>query len=175
MYKSKRDIRELTYIALGVAAIIAGGFGILQVSMIFPFPGTKYILMAPYLAMMFMVIQLKLDSKFVLLKLGSVFGLIMLLINLYMGITILITSIAAQGTSLILPVKNKYFWGSCLFSGYTGSFALLISKYFVGGAFMRISLLWILAVGLICLFFGLAGVVYANRIMSYLKGSVSEV
>lgn len=174
MNNKRNDIRELTYIALGVAAIIAGGFGIFQLSLIFPFPGTKYILMAPFLSMMFMIVQTKVDRKFVLIKSGIVFGLIMSLMNLYMGVTILVTSILAQGTSLLLPVENKYYWGSSLFSAYTGFCALVISKYLIGGVFGQISMVWITAVGLICFVFGLAGATYAKGIMSYLKGHIYE-
>jgi len=174
MNNKRNNIRELTYIALGAATIIVGGFGILQLSLIFPIPGTKYILMAPFLSMMFMVVQTKVDRKFVLIKLGVVFGLIMSLMNLYMGVTILVTSILAQGTSLLLPINNKYYWGSSLFSAYTGLFALLIPKYFIGGVFEQISMLWIMAVALICFVFGLAGATYAKRIMTYLKGHIFE-
>ena len=174
MSNKRNDIRELTYIALGVATIIACGFGIFQLSLIFPVPGTKYILMAPFLSMMFMIVQTKIDRKYVLIKLGIVFGLIMLIMNLYMGVSILMTSILAQGTSLILPIKNKYFWGSSLLSAYTGLCALVISKYLIGGVYGQISIMWIMAVGLFSFVFGLTGAFYAKRIMNYLKGNVFE-
>jgi len=169
MTKQSFNIKELTYIALGVAAIIAGGFIIFQVSMIFPFPGVKYIMMAPYLSMMFMVIQWKINRRFVLLKAGTVFGLIMLLFNLYMGMAIIVTAILAQSTSQLFPFKNRYFWASSLFSGYTGLSTLLISKYFIGGIYLKINMTWILVCGLICLLFGMAGAYYAKKIIVYIK------
>jgi len=172
--KKSVNIKELTYISLGVAILIAGGFAILQLSMIFPIPGTKYILMAPYISMVFMVIQTKLGKQLILLKIGLTFGAIMSIFNLYMGITILLTSVLTQVTMLFLPVRKRAFWGSSLFSLYMGLSALTVSKHLLGGIFLGISGLWILAIAFICLIFGLAGAMYARRIMTYLNTHITE-
>ena len=62
---------EITTIAMGVATLIGGGMGIYFLSAFFALPGSKYLLMAPYLSTIFYVMQYKLTSKYTLLKIGD--------------------------------------------------------------------------------------------------------
>ncbi len=175
MNKKQRNTKDLTSIALGVAAMIAGGIFIFQLSLIFPIPGMKYLLMAPFLSMMFMVVQSLVHAKYVVGKLGLTFGGIMMIFNLYMGVAILLTTILAQMTSLLIPFHNKHFLGSSFFAGYTGICALLISKYLIGGIYLEISNIWIVSVGLICFAFGMAGAFYAKKILRYLRPQMIDI
>jgi hypothetical protein len=161
-------IREITYIALGVASLIAGGFAILQVSMVFPIPGVKYILMSPYLSMVIFILLTKAKGKYALLKFATTFGMIMMVMNIFMGLAIGITAVLSQFSIIRLKASGKAFYGAIFFSAYTGVSALTISKYLVGGVFEEISWIWILLTGLICALFGFLGTILAKRITKHM-------
>lgn len=158
--------KEITTIAMGVATLIGGGMGIYFISAFFAVPGSKYLLMAPYLSTIFYVMQFKLKSKYTLLKIGTVFALIMTVINIFMGMAILLTTLLTYLTVLpINHIESRAFWGSVLFSGYAGGCALLITKYFIGGL-DAVSNVWILVVAVICAGFGVLGTGVAKRVLN---------
>ena len=165
---SKKITKEITYIALGVAAIIAGGFIIFYLSLIFPLPGIKYIFMAPYLSMMIFILLKKTKRKNALLKIGSTFGFIMFIINPFMGATIIVTTILSHLSIKLFSDSKKELYGAILFSGYTGLVALTVSKYVIGGVFRDISSLWLILTGLICLVFGTIGTLLGKKILKHL-------
>lgn len=165
---SNSKVKEITYISIGVATLIAGGFAIFQISMFFPIPGIKYILMSPYLSMVIFILLSKVNDKFTLLKIGFTFGLIMMMINMYMGLTIVLTSILSQISINYLKNSFKISFGAVLFSVYAGISALFVSKYIIGGVFKEISNIWLLITGLICMIFGVIGVYLAKKIIKYL-------
>lgn len=165
--KTNIDIKEITYISVGVAIMIAGGFAILHLSYIFPIPGVKYILMSPYLSFVIYLLLSKIKREFTLIKFGVVFGFIMVLINLYMGAAIIITALLSQISIIALNHPQKAFWGAIFFSTYTGVSALIISKYFIGGILSEITFPWIVVTGVLCSIFGVIGVLLAKRIQKY--------
>lgn len=165
--KSDFDIKELTLISIGVATIIAGGIGIFQLSLIFPLPGVKYMLLSPYLSMVIFILLTKVNSKFALLKIGCTFGFIMMMMNLYMGFTIIITALASQLSIVHINNSKKAFYGAVLFSTYAGVIALTISKYMIGGVFKEISIIWFIITGLICFVFGILGTILAKKVMRH--------
>lgn len=165
---SNSNIKEITYISIGVATLIAGGFTIFQLSLAFPIPGVKYILMSPYLSMVIYILLSKIKSKFALFKIGCTLGLIMMMINLYMGITIILTALLSQLSIFYQDNRNRAFYGAVLFSTYAGLCALFVSKYIIGGVFKEMSNLWFVYTGLICLIFGILGTILAKKIIKHL-------
>jgi len=173
--ESNSNVKELSYISIGISTIIVGGIFIFQVSMVFPIPGVKYIMMSPYLSMVIYILLVNIKSKYALLKIGTTFGFIMMLINPYMGLTIIMTSILSQISIRYISTQNKASYGAVLFSGYAGVCALLISKFIIGGVFKEISNLWLIITGLICLSLGATGQIFAKKTMShFIKYSVSK-
>lgn len=160
--------REITYIAVGVATMIVGGMAIFQMSLVFPIPGVKFILMAPYLSMLFFILLSTVKQNNALLKIGCTLGFIMMTVNIFMGFTILLTSLLSQLALVFVPRHNKALYGAVLFSGFTGACSLTISKFIIGGIFLEISNLWIVMTGLICLCFGIVGTRFAKKIIKYL-------
>jgi hypothetical protein len=110
------------------------------------------------------------------MKFGIVFALIMSMINFFMGIAILFTTLLTELSIVFARSrKSKAFIGSALFSGYTGVSALLITKLFLSDSFVAFSFWWIIIVGCICLIFGVAGTTFAKAIMPRLnKGTYHE-
>lgn len=165
--------KEITYIALGVATMIAGGIGLYQLAAIMPVLGIKYLFIAPYLSMVLMVLLSKIARQWVLIKVGVIFGLIMLLINLFMGGAIILSTVFAQGSIMYLPIEKQSFWGSSLFSAYAAASALIISKYLIGGVFAHIHLSWIAVVAMGSLLLGMLGALYAKRLLRYMQADIS--
>lgn len=161
-------VRKITYISFGVAALIVGGYMILQLSIFFPIPGVKYILMSPYLSMVIFILLTKVNGNDVLLKIGMTFGMIMMIINLYMGVTILITTLMTQLSLYFITDSRKSFYGAILFSGFTGLLALLVSKTLIGGAFKEIPIVWIIVTTIMCLISGFIGTLLAKKLMKHI-------
>lgn len=167
--KNHSRAQKVTNIAIGVATIIGGGFVIFQFSNIVPLPGMKYVLMSPYLSLMFYILIMRVESKYTLLYVGAVFGGIMIIINTFMGISILLTTLLSQG--VMLPLKRKRtraFVGSIAFSGFSTFVALNISKLLLGGAFAQIKLEWIVLSTVFALLMGTMGASFAKRITRYI-------
>lgn len=172
MMKESNNIktREMTYIAAGIAALISGGVVIYQISSFFVIPGMKYILMAPYLSMIMYILSSKIRLEHSLLWIGTVFGCIMVAMNLFMTISIVTTAVLTEIS--IWPIRkleSRCFVGSILFSGYAGLAALLISKYFIGGVFDIITPNGIAITTTICLIFGYAGAKLGQKIQSFMR------
>lgn len=170
----RNSMKDLATIAMGVAAMIGGGFVIFQISLIFPIPGVKYILMAPYLSMTIYIILKKVSHKHGLLAIGITFSLIMSVINIFMGIAIIATAMLSVLSTTGMNKANKAFFGAACFSGYTGFTTLVISKYFIRGVFQSITHLWIVIVTAVCFGFGVVGVLYAKKLLKYLTKQTIE-
>lgn len=160
----KITTKDLTISGIGIAAIISGGFITYQLGYLFPIPGMKYILMAPFLAAILYIITSVMTYRFSLLIMGVAFAGIMTIINLYMGLSILSTTILSALAQLLVPIANKPLVGAVAFPCFAGITGLFISKYMVGGVFLKIPNLWILGAGLCCLVFGFAGAWMAGRV-----------
>lgn len=168
--------REVVNIAIGIAALIGGGMGIYAASAAFPIPGAKFMLMAPYLSIVLYIIQARVRSKFVVLKLGTVFALIMSFVNIFMGMAILMTGIMTQVS--IYNIKDparQVFWGSVLFSAYTGLSALVVTKVFIGGVLASVPYTVLVFISFLCGCFGIFGTKVAKRVLKYMgvKGILS--
>lgn len=160
------NTKETASIALGVATIIAGGICIFWLSTLFPVPGSKYMLMAPYLSMVLYIMQSKISSEYTILKFGTVFSFIMAIVNIFMGMAILTTTLLTE--FIIYFIKDnhmKALWGSILFAGFTGICATLVTKLFISSLLDNVPYYWILVIGFLCSLFGIAGTNLAKKIL----------
>lgn len=165
---SNNKAKEVAIIAIGVAVIIGGGMGIFVISTVFPIPGVKYLLMSPYLSMAIHTILCKSKSKLTLLKLGTVFAMIMTTINLLMEIAIFLTTIFTHIS--VKPIKKfdqGVFWSSVLFSAYMPIFALAMARVAIGEIAYGISNWWLLLIGLFSAVFGVLGANFSKVIFKH--------
>lgn len=88
-----------------------------------------------------------------------------MIMNLYMGVTIILTTLMSQLTIMYLPDLMKALFGAISFSGYTGLLALLVSKTLIGGVFEDIPLFWIMATTILCIISGIIGTLFAKKIL----------
>jgi len=158
---------EIAQIAIAVATIIVGGYAILIFSSPLAIPGVKYIMMAPYLSMVLIILINRVKSKFVIIKANVVFAMLMSFINLYMGLAIILSGVLTQALNISLIKDNRWTRGiTC--SGYAGFVlltALPISKHLIGGVvFEQITIKWIFVAAGIAFLFGIAGSLFGEFI-----------
>lgn len=173
--RQRLSAKDLTISGIGIAAMIGGGYFIYQLGYLFPIPGMKYILMAPFMGAILYIITSLVKHRFSLLIIGTAFAGIMTIINIYMGIAILGTTLLSTAIQFIIPIRNKAFTGALVFPCFSTITALFISKYMIGGVFLKINDLWIVAAGVLCLVFGWGGVWLAGRMVRQLKAATSHM
>lgn len=158
--RNRSNTLEIAQIAIAVATIIVGGYGIIILSSPLAIPGMKYIMMAPYLSMVLMILTSKIQSKYVIMKANAVFAMIMVMINLYMGLAIILSGLFTQMLQLLLIKRSK--WTRRIVCSAYASFVILtalpISKYLIGGAvFEGIANTWIVIAAFIAFVLGYIG------------------
>ncbi len=165
---NKLKSKAITNIAIGIAAVIGGGLIIFQFSTLVPMPGMKFILMAPYLSMMFYILQMRLISQYSILQIGGLLGCIMSIINIFMGISIILTSLFSM--IVTMPFQNKKTRaaiGSIAFSGFSAITGLTVSKVFIGGIYDEVTIVWMMISFSISLILGGLGAFAANKMTKY--------
>lgn len=175
--KSKPQLttREITEIAMSVAALIVGGYLIYIVSSQFPLPGVKYTVMAPYLSLIAAFVLTYFNSSWVLLIVNMVFAMVMTIISPYMGISIIAVALLTHFSYLIIRIKARYrtFLVASLYSSYVVGVALWISKTFIGTAiFKNITLPYVLLLMLLAFFTGAFGAHFGVIIGTRVKSNV---
>ncbi|WFR58062.1 hypothetical protein QA584_03085 [Anaerocolumna sp. AGMB13025] len=173
--KNKINIKNITTIGVGIAAIIGGGMVIYQISHIFPLPGVKFIMMSPYLSAAIFIILNKIKSHNGIMWLGGVFGGLMSLMSIYMGIAIILTTLTTHIAMCLLknrPHEQRIYIGSILFSALAGGISLLVSKTLIGGVFAEIGMIWVLIITMLSAAFGWVGVRFGKRITKYIPNNL---
>ncbi len=166
----KDSTKTMTQIALSVAVLIAGGSVIFLISTFVVLPGSKYVLMAPFLGLVIAICLETIHTSWLVLKINVVFGGIMALINPYMGIAIWMTGLLTEGVLRCIPAKRFQSMASAIiYSGMTVLTTLVICKVLIGGAvYEAISLSWIIAGtslgGILGSFGGYYGIIIGHRI-----------
>lgn len=168
--------RNIANIALGVAAMIAGGFMIFQLSAIFPSPLTKFMMMAPFMALMFYIINWRINQPNTILFTGLVFMGIMAIMNIFMGLAILLDTLF---THVLLRVivksdSKRPFYAALIFSSLVGPISVLVTKLFIGGAYDLFGYEWVLIIWVVTIPLCLLGVFFGKHICTFLPNPKNE-
>lgn len=175
MSKELTKTQIITRIAMTVAVLIAGGYAIFILSSLFPLPGVKYLLMTPYLSLIITVVLKTIHTRYVVLKINTVFALIMSIINIYMGLAILLTGICAQVVVMLLgSFKYGVQLSAASYSAFTVGSALLVSRFLIGGVFEHISVGWIATAAVLAFAMGLLGSILGNQIAYKVRKGLSK-
>lgn len=168
--------RNIANIALGVAAMIAGGFMVFQLSAIFPSPLTKFMMMAPFMALMFYIINWRINQPNTNLFTGLVFMGIMAIMNIFMGLAILLDTLITHVLLKIIVKResSRPFFAALFFSSLVGPISVIITKLFIGGAYDLIGYEWILIIWGVTIPLCLLGVYLGKHICTFLPNPRSE-
>lgn len=160
------NTKTITNIALGVAAIIGGGFAIYQFSSLVPIPGMKFILMSPYLSLMFYIIMERIRNRKGIVLIGTAFSGVMVFINIFMGLSLFLGALFAQISIIFIHAdERRAFIGSIVYSTASTIIALLVAKYLIGGAYLTLQTYYIFIFGLLSLLLGWVGAKLGANIM----------
>lgn len=171
----KDNTTTMTQIAMSVAVLIAGGSVIFFLSTFVTLPGSKYVLMAPFLGMVMTICIETIHTSWLVLKINTVFGGIMSFVNLYMGLAIWITGLLTEAIVRVIPIKKaEAMITAIVYSAITVLTTLVICKFMIGGVvYKTITPTWMLTGtllgGALGAFGGYYGTIIGRRIVRIRK------
>lgn len=164
--------RKITTLAIFAALMVVGGYFFYSISNIIPIPGSKFIVMGPYLTFV-MIMPLIRYPKFGTLSLiNMVFGGLMLIISPWMTLAIFVSGVLAD-IIMLIPIKQKVkqIVAMGIYNGVSLLTSFYVTNYITGNALYQILNINILIIALIIAFIsgalgGYAGI-YVDK--KYLK------
>lgn len=109
MSDKKLSTHEMVHLALTVAALIAGGYSLYLIGVTFPIPGAKYLILTPYLSFMITFVLKYFHNPKSFFYVNTSFGLIMSIMNIYMGLAIFTVGIITQLAMWLVPRQLKMY------------------------------------------------------------------
>jgi len=132
-----------------VALIIVLGFIFYFSSYILPLPGSKFIMMAPFLAFMYTFPLIKINKNGVILILSLLFAIMMSFITVFMGIAILSAGILTEITSYIFKKykrKTEIVFSTAFFPFYSFISFIILSEFLLGYKLLSENSSWLLII-----------------------------
>lgn len=144
--------RKITTIGIFTAAMIVGGYILYFLSNLVPIPGSKFIMMGPYLTFTMTFPLIRYPRFGTLSLINLVFGGVMLIMSPWMTLAIVVSGILAD-FMMLLPIwlKVKQVLAMGVYNGVSLLTSFYISNYITGNALYKILNFEALLVG-----FGLA-------------------
>jgi len=181
----KLSTRQLTYDALTLTLLIVGGVVLYYLSKVIPFPGAKFLLMAPYLTIVlyYPVKRSPKPGTITVINLG--FASLLSLVSLFMGLAIVLSGLLTDLSVFILfrqyDSKWKRRFGIAFYPAYAMLTSLFITDFITGKHLYGNFGLWpALIMTIITYALGIAGAVLGeiierrvSRGVKDLKGKVS--
>lgn len=168
--------REISLLGITVALIVVLGFVFYFSSYILPLPGSKFLMMAPFLAFMYTFPLIKINKKGVILILSLLFAIIMSFITLIMGVAILSAGILTEITSYIFKNKNReteIVFSTAFFPLYSYLSFIFLSEFMLGYNLLseNTSLLLII-IGAVIYILGVLGSKSAIKVNDKIKSNI---
>lgn len=167
--------KKLTTITLFTVLMLVGGYVLYFISNILPLPGSKFIVMGPYLTFVMTIPVIRYPRFGTISIMNCVFGGLMLIYTPWMTLAIVLSGIAAD-FMMLLPIKQKgrLLMSMGLYNGMSLLTSVVITNFITGNAIYRIMNIPVL-LGVFILAFitgsvgGYAGIKLNNR---YLKREI---
>jgi len=96
------ETKDITFMSLTVVLLVAGGYLLYYMSLFFPIPGSKFILMATYLSLVVYFPMKKVNKLGTISLISIIFGGILSIFTFFMGIAIIATGVLTDLTTLII-------------------------------------------------------------------------
>lgn len=153
--------REISLLGITVSLIVVLGFIFYFSSYILPLPGSKFIMMAPFLAFMYTFPLIKINKNGVILILSLLFSIIMSFITLIMGAAILSAGILTEITSYIFKKqqrKTEIVFSTAFFPLYSYLSFIFLSEFLLGYKLLSENTSWLLIlIGAVIYLLGILG------------------
>ncbi len=146
--------RKVTTLAMFSVLMVVGGYILYFISRIIPIPGSKFIIMGPYLTLIMMLPLARYPRYGTLSLINIVFAGIMLIFSPWMSLTIIVSGLAADCV-MLLPLwrKLKLLLSMGIYNGVSLLSSIYITSYVTGNVLYRMLsievLLTILAVAIL--------------------------
>ncbi len=163
--------QSVSFVGLLVAGLVAGGWALYLVGRLLPVPGGKFLVMAPYLALIMFVAIDRLQMRWTMSLLSAIFAAVLSVFTPIMSVAILAAGLLSDMTGHLIPGKVHRIFRTCLVAAlypmWSFLLSLLASNYLTGNVlFGRVGTGPLLVgVGLSYLL-GLAGTVVGLRLKS---------
>ncbi|HCX65884.1 MAG TPA: hypothetical protein DHN33_11830 [Eubacteriaceae bacterium] len=142
-WKMKYSVKEITSIGLVAALIAVIGFVFYFIGSLFPVPGYKFVVFAPFLSFMLFIPVYKIKKTGVIAAISSVFALIMASITIFMSIAIFLTGICTEVLAFVLfrrydtPLRTML--AVSIYPVFAVLWAFFVADYFTGNALYQLS------------------------------------
>ncbi|MPW25656.1 hypothetical protein GC105_07620 [Alkalibaculum sp. M08DMB] len=167
----KYTVKDIVVIGLMAALTVVIGYVFYIVGSMFPIPGYKFIIFAPFLGFMIFIPTRKIQKIGVISAMSTVFAALMSPVSVFMGIAIFMTGITTDLFTLIILHNYRHTWKITASAGIYPMFAVLwaflVSYYFTGNAMYKLIGGWI-SITLLCIviyILGLLGAYLANKVV----------
>ena len=166
--------RQTTFIGLLAALAIMGGLALYSVGRWFPIPGSKFVVMAPYLGLIMFMALLRLESPWAMTQVSTGLAVLVGAISPLMSVAVFTSGLCSDLTGRLLPVHGRSKMHLCiraaLFPMYSVVMALVVTNYLTRDALFGVIgpiplVLGALLNYLLGLGGGLIGIKISDRIM----------
>jgi len=167
----KYTVKDIVIIALVAALTVVIGYLFYVAGSVFPVPGFKFVVFAPFLGFMLFIPTRKIQKIGVITAISTVFAALMSSVSLFMGIAIFMTGITTDLLTLLFFRNYNQTWKITASVGFYPVFAVLwaflVSYLFTGNAMYKLVGGWI-SITLLCIviyILGLVGAYLANKVI----------
>ncbi len=132
----KRSTRQLTEGAFTLALLVVGGAVLYYLSALVPIPGSKFLLMAPYLSLALYAPVKRAPKPGVISIINLGFAALLSFFSVFMGLAIALSGILTDLTTVFLfraydrPWKRR--WGIAFYPAYAFLTSLFITDFITG-------------------------------------------
>jgi energy-coupling factor transport system substrate-specific component len=131
--------KKLTTFALFVALMVTGGYILYTLSKLVPIPGSKFVVMGPYLTFVMTLPLLRYPRFGTVTLINLTFGGVMLIINPWMTLTIVVSGLSADLVMLLpIKLKVKQLLTMGIYNGMSLMTSVYVSNYVTGNALYKI-------------------------------------
>jgi len=143
-------IKKTTTFAIFAALMVVGGFVLYSVSKLMPIPGSKFIVMGPYLTFVMIMPLIRYPRFGTLSLINIVFGCLMFILNPWMTLSIIVAGVLAD-CAMLLPIriKAKMLLAMGIYNGASLLTSFYVTNYITGNALYKILNFKVLLVALI--------------------------
>lgn len=160
---------DITYMSFSIILLLSGGYLLYYMSLLFPVPGSKFLIMSPYLSLVLFFPIKKIKKVGVMSLISIIFGLILSIFTLFMGIAIILTGILADLTTLVFirnyKTNKKIIISTAFYPLYAYTTSIYITNFITGNLLYNIVKIDIfIFIGLIIFLLGIIGSFIGNNI-----------
>jgi energy-coupling factor transport system substrate-specific component len=131
--------RKITTFAIFTALMVIGGYILYFITKLLPIPGSKFIVMGPYLTFILMLILIRYPRFGTMTLINVVFGGVMFIISPWMTLSIVVSGLVAD-CAMLLPIwlKAKQLLSMGIYNGMSLLTYVYVTNYITGNMLYKV-------------------------------------